>query len=57
MLDYPASRRPFRAMRHDRDHLFRFVKRQNELCANDTCERLLRPPAICHEVTSGFNAD
>ncbi len=57
MPDYPTSRRPFRAMRHDRDYLFRFVTRQNVLYATDACERVLRSPAICHEMTSGFSVD
>ena len=47
--DKPASRRLFKAMRRDRDDLFRFVIRRDVPTTNNACERALRPlpPARC----------
>ncbi len=56
MLERPAARRPFRAMRRDRDDLFRFVTRRDEPYTNITGERTLLPSAILRKVTGGFRA-
>jgi len=42
-----AARRLFRAMRRDRDDLFRFVTRRDVPYTNNACERALRPSVIC----------
>jgi transposase len=42
--DTPASRRLFKAMRHDRHDLFRFVTRRDVPYTNSACERALRRP-------------
>ena len=55
--DKPASRRLFRAMRRDRDDLFRFVTRRDVPYTNNACERALRPSVIFRKVTGGFRAE
>jgi transposase len=40
--DKPAARRLFRAMRRDRDDLFRFITRRDVPYTNNACERALR---------------
>lgn len=53
----PASRRLFKAMRRDRDDLFRFVTRRDVPYTNNACERALRPSVIFRKVTGGFRAE
>ena len=53
---HPAARRLFRAMRRDRDDLFRFVTRRDVPSTNNACERALRPSVIFRKVTGGFRA-
>jgi transposase len=53
----PAARRLFRAMRRDRDDLFRFVIRRDVPYTNNACERALRPSVIFRKVTGGFRAE
>jgi transposase len=53
----PASRRLFRAMRRDRDDLFRFITRRDAPYTNNACERALRPSVIFRKVTGGFRAE
>jgi transposase len=53
----PAARRLFRAMRRDRDDLFRFVTRRDVPYTNNACERALRPSVIFRKVTGGFRAE
>ena len=53
---HPAARRLFRAMRRDRDDLFRFVTRRDVPYTNNACERALRPSVIFRKVTGGFRA-
>ena len=53
---HPAARRLFRAMRRDRDDLFRFVTRRDMPYTNNACERALRPSVIFRKVTGGFRA-
>ena len=55
--DRPAARRLFRAMRRDRDDLFRFVTRRDVPCTNNACERALRPSVTFRKVTGGFRAE
>jgi len=55
--DRPASRRLFRAMRRDRDDLFRFVTRRDVPSTNNACERALRPSVIFRKVAGGFRAE
>jgi len=50
------ARRLFRAMRRDRDDLFRFVTRRDVPYTNNACERALRPSVIFRKVTGGFRA-
>ena len=57
MPERPAARRLFRAMRRDRDDLFRFVTRRDVPCTNNACERALRPSVIFRKVTGGFRAE
>jgi transposase len=52
----PASRRLFRAMRHDRADLFRFVTRRHVPLTNNACERTLRPSLIFRKVTGCFRS-
>ena len=51
------ARRLFRAMRRDRDDLFRFVIRRDVPYTNNACERALRPSVIFRKVTNGFRAE
>ena len=53
---HPAARRLFRAMRRDRDDLFRFVTRRDVPYTNNACERALRPSVIFRKGTGGFRA-
>ncbi len=53
----PTARRLFRAMRRDRDDLFRFVTRRDVPYTNNACERALRPSVIFRKVTGGFRAE
>ena len=53
----PAARRLFRAMRRDRDDLFRFVTRRDVPYTNNACERALRPSVIFRKVTNCFRAE
>ena len=53
---HPAARRLFRAMRRDRDDLFRFVTRRDVPYTNNACERALRPSVIFRKVTGSFRA-
>ena len=57
MPQRPAARRLFRAMRRDRDDLFRFVTRRDVPYTNNACERALRPSVIFRKVTGGFRAE
>ncbi len=57
MPERPAARRLFRAMRRDRDDLFRFVTRRDVPYTNNACERALRPSVIFRRVTGGFRAE
>ena len=52
-----AARRLFRAMRRNRDDLFRFVPRRDVPYTNNACERALRPSVIFRKVTGGFRAE
>ena len=54
--DKPASRRPFKAMRRDRDDLFRLVTRRDVPYTNNACERALRPSVIFRKVTGCFRS-
>jgi transposase len=54
--DRPASRRLFKAMRRDRDDLFRFVTRRDVPYTNNACERALRPSVIFRKVTGCFRS-
>lgn len=54
--DKPASRRLFKAMRRDRDDLFRFVTRRDVPYTNNACERALRPSVIFRKVTGCFRS-
>lgn len=53
---HPAARRLFRAMRRDRDDLFRFVTHRDVPYTNNACERALRPSVIFRKVTGGLRA-
>ena len=55
--DKPAARRLFRAMRRNRDDLFRFITRRDVPRTNNACERALRPSVIFRKVTGGFRAE
>ena len=57
MPDQPAARRLFRAMRRERDDLFRFITRRDVPYTNNACERALRPSVIFRKVTGGFRAE
>ena len=52
-----AARCLFRAMRQDRDDLFRFVTRRDVPYTNNACERALRPSVIFRKVTNCFRAE
>ena len=52
-----AARCLFRAMRRDRDDLFRFVTRRDVPYTNNACERALRPSVIFRKVTNCFRAE
>jgi transposase len=52
-----AARCLFRAMRQDRDDLFRFVTRRDVPPTNNACERALRPSVIFRKVTHCFRAE
>jgi transposase len=54
--DKPASRRLFKAMRRDRDDLFRFITRRDVPYTNNACERALRPSVIFRKVTGCFRS-
>lgn len=54
--DKPASRRLLKAMRRDRDDLFRFVLRRDVPYTNNACERALRPSVIFRKVTGCFRS-
>jgi len=53
---HKAARRLFRAMRRDRDDLFRFITRRDVPYTNNACERALRPSVIFRKVTNGFRS-
>jgi len=55
-LDKPASRRLFKAMRRDRDDLFRLVTRRDVPYTTNACERALRPSVIFRKVTGCFRS-
>jgi len=57
MPERAAARRLFRAMRRDRDDLFRFITRRDVPYTNNACERALRPSVIFRKVTGGFRAE
>lgn len=57
MPDQPAARRLFRAMRRDRDDLFRLITRRDVPRTNSACEPALRPSVIFRKVTGGFGAE
>ena len=57
MPERPAPRRLFRAMRRDRDDLFRFVARRDVPYTSNACERALRPSVIFRKATGGFRAE
>ena len=52
-----SARTLFRAMRRNRDDLFRFVIRRDVPYTNNACERALRPSVIFRKVTGGFRAE
>jgi transposase len=52
-----AARCLFRAMRRDRDDLFRFDTRRDVPYTNNACERALRPSLIFRKLTGGFRAE
>jgi transposase len=54
---HKPARRLFRAMRRDRDDLFRFVTRRDVPYTNNACERALRPSVIFRKVTNCFRAE
>ncbi len=61
LLDGPtptskAARRLYRAMRRDRDDLFRFITRRDVPYTNNASERALRPSVIFRKVTNGFRS-
>ena len=51
-----SARCLFRAMRRDRDDLFRFVTRRDVPYTNNACGRALRPSVIFRKVTNCFRA-
>jgi transposase len=52
----PAAARLWRAMRRDRDDLFRFITRRDVPYTNNGCERALRPSVIFRKVTGCFRS-
>jgi Transposase IS66 family len=54
--DTPAALRLFKAMRRDRDDLFRFVTRRDVSYTTNACERALRPSVIFRKVTGCFRS-
>ena len=52
----PAAARLWRAMRRDRDDLFRFLTRRDVPYTNNGCERALRPSVIFRKVTGCFRS-
>lgn len=54
--DKPAAARLWRAMRRDRDDLFRFITRRDVPYTNNGCERALRPSVIFRKVTGCFRS-
>jgi transposase len=52
----PAALRLFKAMRRDRDDLFRFVTRRDVPYTNNGCERALRSSVIFRKVTGCFRS-
>jgi len=53
----PAALRLWRAMRRDRDDLFRFTTRRDVPYTNNGCERALRPSVVFRKVTGCFRSD
>lgn len=53
----PAALRLWRAMRRDRDDLFRFVTRRDVPYTNNGCERALRPSVVFRKVTGCFRSE
>lgn len=51
-----AAAKLFKAMRRDRDDLFRFVTRRDVPYTNNGCERALRPSVIFRKVTGCFRS-
>jgi transposase len=51
-----SARKLFRAMRRDRDDLFRFITRRDVPYTNNGCERALRPSVIFRKVTGCFRS-
>jgi transposase len=52
----PAAARLWRAMRRDRDDLFRFLTRRDVPYTNNGCERALRPAVVFRKVTGCFRS-
>jgi len=52
----PAAAKLWRAMRRDRDDLFRFLGRRDVPYTNNGCERALRPAVIFRKVTGCFRS-
>lgn len=52
----PAAARLWRAMRRDRDDLFRFITRRDVPYTNNGCERARRPSVIFRKVTGCFRS-
>jgi transposase len=52
----PAANKLWRAMRRDRDDLFRFITRRDVPSTNNGCERALRPSVIFRKVTGCFRS-
>jgi transposase len=52
----PAAARLAKAMRRDRDDLFRFITRRDVPYTNNGCERALRPSVIFRKVTGCFRS-
>jgi transposase len=52
----PAALRLWRAIRRDRDDVFRFITRRDVPYTNNACERALRPSVIFRKVTGCFRS-
>jgi transposase len=52
----PAANKLWRAMRRDRDDLFRFLARRDVPYTNNGCERALRPAVVFRKVTGCFRS-